>query len=365
MVALGIAQRCDDVGARSIVWSPSGPAATFTKEQNLPHRTFDPRIAMNGGRLASIRENLFFASRLAPFRSDVAHVHCIYYYAALRYAFSVTRMSRVVHVHLDHPISAMRWAFQKPPEFIITCARFLEAHVRDALPKRSSSRVRVEALPNAIDLERFAPLVKCETDGDPPPSSHRRVMLVVANLAPHKGQEAAIRTTKELIRRGKNVECWLAGEDRENNGYEQLLRNLVQELAMDDRVRFLGFRSDIPELFHGADVVLLPSTQEGLPLTILEAQASKTPVVAAPTAGIPEVVHDGETGFLVPAGDIAGYANRVELLIDRPDVEQRITEQAYAQVSRNHNWDTFFDRLMVLYGELSPPRLIRRLRTAV
>jgi glycosyltransferase involved in cell wall biosynthesis len=97
---------------------------------------------------------------------------------------------------------------------------------------------------------------------------------------------------------------------------------------------------------------MLPSTSEGLPLSILEAQASKVPVLAAPTAGIPEVVRDGETGFLIPADHAEVYANRIEILHANSGLYHHVTEQAYEQVTQEYSWRTYCYRIWELYKEL-------------
>ena len=143
-------------------------------------------------------------------------------------------------------------------------------------------------------------------------------------------------------------------------GYQQHLRLLAGELGVADRVRFLGFRSDGPDLMQAADFVLLPSTREGLPLSILEAQASKVPVLAAPTAGVPEVVTEGETGFLIPATDAVVYADRIQRLLGNADLRHRVTEQAYTKVKREHSWQVYCERISELYRQLTDPQAERR-----
>ena len=101
---------------------------------------------------------------------------------------------------------------------------------------------------------------------------------------------------------------------------------------MVDRVQFLDYRSDTADLLRAADVFLLPSTHEGLPLSVLESQARKVPVLAAPTGGIPEVVIDGETGFLHSATDVIDYENRIEALLRHSDLYDRVTERAYTNI---------------------------------
>src|SRR5262249_47279319 len=146
----------------------------------------------------------------------------------------------------------------------------------------------------------------------------------------------------ELKRSGVDVTCWFAGEERQSGGgrggYAAHLQALCNALGVADRIRFLGHREDIPDLLRAADIFILPSAGEGLPQSVLEAQATKVPVLATPTGGIPEVITDGETGFLIPAEDAVGYAHRIKCLLNHPDIYQRVQEQAYINVIKKHNW---------------------------
>jgi glycosyltransferase involved in cell wall biosynthesis len=105
-------------------------------------------------------------------------------------------------------------------------------------------------------------------------------------------------------------------------------------------------------LLRAADFFLLPSTNEGLPLTILEAQATKVPVLASSTAGIPETIRDGETGFMISPDEPETYAERIELLMREPGLRQRMTDNAYAFVTREHGWRAFRERVWGLYQGL-------------
>jgi len=176
---------------------------------------------------------------------------------------------------------------------------------------------------------------------------------MVANLAPHKGQETAIRATAILKKAGVDITCWLAGAERESGGsYTTRLQALCNELGVGDRVHFLGQREDIPDVLRAADIFLLPSTNEGLPLAVLEAQATKVPVLAAPTAGIPEVIADRETGFLIPADDAVGYAHRIESLLHQPEIFYRVREQAYTKSTKEYNWHAYCEAVWMLYQSL-------------
>jgi glycosyltransferase involved in cell wall biosynthesis len=211
---------------------------------------------------------------------------------------------------------------------------------------------RIVPVPNAVDMDQFRPGDRAAAKRQLGASPHRPLLLMLANLAPHKGQETAIRAAAQLARHGRAVDLWLAGVERGGGQvYQTKLENMATQLDVADRMRFLGFRSDGPALLRAADFLLLPSTHEGLPLSILEAQASKVPVLAAPTAGVPDVVEDGKTGFLIDAADAAGYADRIADLLDSPELYGTVTDAAYRHVGTEHTWDAYTRRIWTLYEE--------------
>jgi glycosyltransferase involved in cell wall biosynthesis len=260
---------------------------------------------------------------------------------------------KVAHVQIEEDLALLRWAFRRPPNLIITCARYLVDHVRRALPEADQERQKIVAVPNAVDAQRYRPGDKAAAKQRVGAPSAIPLALMLANLAPHKGQETAIRAVALLKQRAVHVVCWLAGVERGGaGGYTAQLHSLIRQLGVGDRIRLLGHRSDGPDLLRAADFFLLPSSHEGLPLSILEAQASKVPVLAASTAGVPEAVADGEHGFLIPAQNPAAYAARMQDLLANPDLRQRVTEQAHTKVIRDNSWPAYCERIIELYREL-------------
>jgi glycosyltransferase involved in cell wall biosynthesis len=262
-------------------------------------------------------------------------------------------MRRVAHVQIDDGCDVLRWAFRRPPHLIITCAQYLVDPVRRALPRSLQGRQWIEAVPNAVDTRRFSPGDKRDAKerlGAPPATP---LVLMLANLAPHKGQETAIRAVAMLKQAGIPLECWLAGVERGGSStYTAQLNKLIADLGVLDRVQLLGQRNDTDVLLKAADFFMLPSTREGLPLSILEAQATKVPVLAAPTAGVPEVVAEGETGFLIAADDASGYASTIRSLLENPTLYRRVTEQAHKQTISKLSWESHCRRILELYREL-------------
>jgi glycosyltransferase involved in cell wall biosynthesis len=354
VIALRIAQFIRNGNHGSHVWIPgNGPARKKAEEWGLINHNYDSAGVLNARKLTAAVANFRVAYGMRRIGPGVVHVHSPTHYGALRHGLRFTGLKRIVHVHLEEVGAGLRWAFKHPPDLIITCARFMIEPVRRSLPEPYQARQQIVAVPNAVDIQVFCATDKTEAKRRIGAPANVPLILMLANLAPHKGQVVAIRATAELKRRGTDAVCWLAGVERQGEGqYTAQLRSLIDELGVRDSVELLGYRDDAPQLLQAADFLLLPSTCEGLPLSILEAQASKVPVLAAPTAGIPEVVADGETGFLIHADDHMGYTSCIEGLLSRRDLYHRIADNAYENVAREHNWTAFCGRMWELYCEL-------------
>jgi glycosyltransferase involved in cell wall biosynthesis len=353
LVALHLARHLTRNGRATHVWIPGpGPAQAEATRLGLPCGTYDAESAASPSVFRAGLANWRLARALKRSGPGLVHVHSPGYYGALRRGLIRTGLTRVVHVQLEEGEPSLRWAFKSAPDLIISCARFLVDLVRRALPEESAGRTRIVAVPNAVDTERFTPGPKGQAKARVGAPAGRPLLLMLANLAPHKGQETAIRAVALLKQRGLEVTCWLAGIERHGEAYTARLRTLIHEAGVGDRVQLLGQRGDAPDLLRAADLFLLPSTNEGLPLSVLEAQATRVPVLAAPTAGIPEVVREGETGFLIPAADAEGYARRVEHLLANPDLADRVAEAAFLHTTREHNWTAYCRRVVELYDEV-------------
>jgi glycosyltransferase involved in cell wall biosynthesis len=307
----------------------------------------------SSSRLPSLIENASLLARVPRAGGAVIHVHAPFVYGAARPFFSAGRVRTVLHVHLDFTTEQLSWALRSPPDTIIVCAEFMRGAVDAALPPAAQTRVSV--IRNAIDLRQFETADRAAGKRELGVPVDVPLLMVVANLAPHKGQATAIRAVAALRDRGHEVRLWLVGAERsDGQGHLAQLQQLARELRTDDRVTFAGFRNDVPRLLRAADMVLLPSTSEGLPLTILEAQAARAIVLAAPTAGIPEVIEHGRTGYLIAAGNPGSYAAQIEQLIRQPDLARAITSAAHRHVCEHHDIHSYGERVLAEYDRLSP-----------
>jgi len=113
-----------------------------------------------------------------------------------------------------------------------------------------------------------------------------------------------------------------------NGESEQKLKKAVNELMLQDKVSFLGFRRDVPELLAASDVFILTSRREGLPKALMEAMAVGLPIIATDVRGNRDLVKSGENGYLVSLDDAEQTAIAIERLIDSEDLRRSMGEKS-------------------------------------
>lgn len=174
----------------------------------------------------------------------------------------------------------------------------------------------------------------------------------VGRLAPQKGQRHLIAAMPMLLERVPRAHAVIAG----GGDLEEYLRDLATELGVAERVHVLGPRRDVPALMHAIDVFAMPSIWEGFGLVLLEAMAAGRPIVASRVATIPEVVADGETGLLVPAGDPPALADALASLAHDPGLAKEMGEAGRERLRRGFSIEKMVGDTELLYRELVESR---------
>jgi glycosyltransferase involved in cell wall biosynthesis len=155
---------------------------------------------------------------------------------------------------------------------------------------------------------------------------------VLSRLEPRKNIGAVIEATARLAQSGIDIQTEIAGDGDVEDVVS--LRELVARLGMNERVRFLGWQTDVRGLLATWDLLAIPSMEEGLPISALEAMASARPVVASRVGGLCELIVDGVTGCLVPPGDTEALFRCIAKLTgDR----QRLAQMGIAAWHRAQN----------------------------
>ena len=155
---------------------------------------------------------------------------------------------------------------------------------------------RLTVIPNGIDVSKFEGAVPAEDIM----SHERRKILMISAFRPQKDHSTLIRALSMLP---EEYRLYLAGgsETDEDRKYQNDCKHLVSELSLGERVRFLGIRSDVPQLLAAADAVVLSTAYEGMSLSLLEAMAAERPLIASDVPGVHDLVSGA--GLLFPFGD--------------------------------------------------------------
>ncbi len=188
--------------------------------------------------------------------------------------------------------------------FCITVSEFNRNHILEHYPQVDAQKIIVHRM--GVDCRVINPVLPIMVEDSP------LVMLAVGRLHPVKDHAFLIRACRLLKDRGQRFRCLIAGEGEERPSLERLTHDLHLELE----VTLLGHLSQ-PQLdsrYRSADLVVLTSRSEGIPLVLMEAMARGKPVLAPAITGVPELVADGRTGFLYQPGSQEDFVVQVELI---------------------------------------------------
>ena len=216
-------------------------------------------------------------------------------------------------------------------------------------------------IPNGVDVAAFSPSAPApglrEKLGLPPQCP---IAMIVAALRPEKNHELFLRAVSRVTRQLPEARFLIVGDGPRRSELEELTRSL----GVQERVLFLGTRSDIPQLLSLADVLVLSSHMEANPVSILEALACGKPVVAPRVGSIPESIEDGMNGYLFPAGDEEQLAARLAHLLECPEQAARMgaigRERVVAQWSLERMVAGYQDLIDKIYRSKLRPRGVIR-----
>jgi glycosyltransferase involved in cell wall biosynthesis len=175
------------------------------------------------------------------------------------------------------------------------------------------------------------------------------VIVCLANFTPTKGQRVVVDAMPALVAQFPGVRAVLAGDGPELTA----VRDRAHSLELDGSVMFPGSFTEPWDLLRAADVLVLASEVEGLPLVILEAMSQGVPVVAADVGGIPEAVIDGETGFLVPPRDAGAVTAAVARILGDPPLARRMHAAAQLRFEQRFTMKVMLDSHRDLYVRLA------------
>lgn len=177
------------------------------------------------------------------------------------------------------------------------------------------------------------------------------VIGIVANLRPIKRIHDLIEAAASLISDGHQIELRVVGGGDPSPYLAQ-----IRSLGIESSVSLLGSQPDPESHIRAFDIAVLCSETEGFSNALIEYMRCGKPVVCTRTGGNPEIVEDGVTGYLVPVGDVTALSKHLAMLVNDPDLRERMGQASCAQVQNRYSIDTMLNQHIELYSRISPGR---------
>lgn len=234
------------------------------------------------------------------------------------------------------PVAAATWLLERPVPrvFVRTPTVAVSQSTREDLVARGMHAERIEVIPNGLELQALTPGTG---ERFPEPT-----LVYLGRLKRYKGVDLVLRAVARLRAQGVGVRLLVGGK----GDHGPALQAMAGRLGIADTVDFLGFVSEERkrELFQRSWVHVLASPKEGWGIANMEAAACGTPTVASDAPGLRESVLDGETGFLVPHGDVEALAGVIRRVLDDPELRDRLGRQA-RRFAESFSWDASADAM--------------------
>lgn len=283
-------------------------------------------------------------------RMDIIHAHKV---GSNAWASVLGRLAPVpVVVAHEHT-----WSFEGQPwrRFVDRCLIAPNANVMIAVSREDRRRmIEVERIPpeKVVFVPNGVPDTAAVSGRDLRPElgigPDDPVIGIACVLRPQKNVSVLLRAAARLRREFPRLRVLIAGEGEERAALERL----AAELGLAEAVRFLGFRTDVPDVLAAWDVALLSSRYEGSPLALMEYMEAGKPVVAPRVGGVPDLVAGGEQGLLVEPGDPEALATATAALLRDPARARRMGERGRARCRAEFGIDVTVRRIEDLYEQL-------------
>jgi glycosyltransferase involved in cell wall biosynthesis len=288
------------------------------------------------GALGIFPKSVYFARLLE--RLGVRHVHAHYATHPALAAYIIAELTDVgfsftAHAHDIFLHQHMLREKVERAQFVVAISEFNKEFLLRCAPRMSPDKIQVVHC--GIELENYdaaAERRRSDASGDDPITA-----VCVGSLQPYKGLKYLVRACAEVVRSNPGFRCLIVGQGVDRPGLE----SLIAELDLQEVVQLLGGRPqhEVAALLRKADLFVLPSVvapsgqMEGIPVALMEAMASRLPVVSTRLSGIPELVEDGVNGLLVPPADERALAAALIRLCNDPQSRHEMGERGRESVA--------------------------------
>lgn len=300
---------------------------------------------------------LLFLFKLKKLRIDLIHSH--------GYKSSIIAFISMLFLRIPVLPTCHLWFWSKaaPLKFRVMTAmeiflyRFLKVitvvsqPIKQTLVQRGIHPEKIQIIRNGVNLDDFIPLTESEQlqlgeelgleVGVP-------VIINLGRLTEQKAHINIIRAAQILKNHGQKFIILIIGD----GSLREELEHQIQERGVEAEVRILGFREDAKKLLQLADVFLLPSLDEGMPMALLEAMASRVPVIATGVGDVPEIIEAGKCGVEIIINDVGAIVEGIERLIKKGSDKLIMINNGYAKVVTHYSSGKMLSQYCKIYKEV-------------
>jgi glycosyltransferase involved in cell wall biosynthesis len=310
-----------------------------------------------------------FIRLITYFRSskvDIIHLHG---YLAIFYGILAAVMSgipvRVITLHassthgnhnkkltkLNFYLWLAYFLMKKSTAYAIAVSR--ETYDRH-LTEKKISKERMRVIHNGIAIEEYQSCDSGVAKRDLGVKDTDFVVGIVGRIDENKGHIYFIRTAQSILEKRKDVHFLIVG----NGPLENELKAFCRENDLEEYIHFLGFQDNILAYLSLMDILVIASSSEGIPYTLLESMGKGVPVVATNVGGIPEVIQDGVSGLLVPPRDPGAMATCVMSLLDNEPLRRRLSRKGLEILNRHFSQESMVQSTQIFYQNIRAPRSV-------
>lgn len=309
-------------------------------------------IVMNNKRFPF--DILYFIYHLRQLRIDLIHSHG-YKASIVGFAARVLLQIPILPTcHLWFWSKDSPWKFRLMTGLEIFLYRYFKAitvvsqPIKQVLVERGVPAERIHIIKNGIKLDDFVPL--CEDEKARfrnelciEPGTH--VIITLGRLTQQKAHIDIIRAARIMKNQGRRFVILIVGDGK----LREELAMQIREHRVESEVRLLGFRDDARALLQISDVFLLPSLDEGLPMAMLEAMASRVPVIATPVGDVPELLDGGRFGTLINKNDPNSIIDSIASVLGNEEYRSAQIHHAYETLAKYYSSSSMFKSYLLLY----------------
>jgi N-acetyl-alpha-D-glucosaminyl L-malate synthase BshA len=284
-----------------------------------------------------------------------AHQYTPFFYSALAKAWGGANYKLILTEHGRHFPDAVsfkrrlanRWVLSRYLDAINACCQFSAT----ALASNDGfTTLPIEVIENGIEWERYQTHSnKTTLRASLGLDANRKYVACVARFHPIKDHTSLLQGYSQVAKQRTDADLLLIGDGPRR----EELQTLVQQLGIQNRVQFLGVRSDVADLLQAVDVFALTSLCEAASLTLLEAMAAGLPVVVTDVGGNPEIVRQENEGLLVPRQDATAIGNALIRILSDATLANRMGQAGKQRVKETYSLERTIERYHQLYQRLA------------